>query len=544
MSGIIEFLRALGPARLGAMGAVAAILIGVFAVIITRVTSPVMMPLYSELTLDDSSQIISQLETMGIPFEVKRDGSAIMIPKDEVLRTRMRLAEQGLPTGGSVGYEIFDRTDTLGATSFVQNINHLRALEGELARTIQAIGKVVTARVHLVIPERQLFQRDRQDPTASIVLKVRGHLDQGQVKAIQHLVASAVEGMTPSHVSIVDEAGQLLASGMDGDAEGMLATSLQERTVAVEQRLRRQVEDIVSSIVGPGRARVRVAAEIDYNRTTETKEIFDPDGQVVRSTQSREESSSSQSREDGVTAGNQLPNAQTNGAGPGEQEASNTTEETVNYEISRSTTTEVVEAGGIRRLSVAVLVDGAYETNADGDLAYTPRAQEELDRIATLVRSAVGFEQTRGDVVEVVNLRFAQGPGLEIPENESGLLDFTKDDLLYFAELGVLLLITLLLMLFVVRPLVRKIVTPDEEKKAAAAIEGSDQALIAADGSLIPSEAGAEGEKERETSVQWLMDAQAAGAEHQKSVKQIGEIVEEYPNEAVSIIRGWLNEAA
>lgn len=542
MNGFIEFMRALGPARLGAMGAVAAILIGVFSVIIMRVTSPVMTPLYTELTFDDSSQIISQLESLGIPFEVRKDGAAILIPKESVLRTRMRLAEQGLPTGGSIGYEIFDRSDTLGATSFVQNINHLRALEGELARTIQAIGKVVTARVHLVIPERQLFQRDKQDPTASIVLKVRGQLDQGQVRAVQHLVASAVEGLSPSHVSIVDETGQLLATGVEGDAEGMLANSLQERTVAVEQRLRRQVEEIVSSVVGPGRARVRVAAEIDYNRVTETSETFDPDGQVVRSTQTREENANSQSGENGVTAGNQLPNADANQGGNGDREASNTTEETVNYEISHSTKTEIVEAGGIRRLSVAVLLDGIYAPNSDGDLVYTPRAQEDLDRINALVRSAVGFSQVRGDQIEVVNLRFAQGPGLDLPANEVGLFDFTKDDILYFAELGILFLITLLLMLFVVRPLIRKIVTPEEEKPDPALI-GSGQALIAADGSLIPADSESS-DQSTATSVQWLSEAQAAGAEHAQSVKQIGEIIDEYPNEAVSIIRGWLNEAA
>ncbi|WP_248304792.1 flagellar basal-body MS-ring/collar protein FliF [Breoghania sp. L-A4] len=526
------------------MGAVAAILIGVFAVIILRVTSPVMTPLYTELTFDDSSQIINQLESLGIAYEVRSDGAAILIPKADVLRTRMRLAEQGLPTGGSVGYEIFDRSDTLGATSFVQNINHLRALEGELARTIQAIGKVATARVHLVLPERQLFQRDREDPTASIVLKVRGHLDQGQVRAIQHLVASAVEGLSPSHVSIVDETGQLLASGMEGDSEGMLATSLQERTVAVERRLRQQVEEIVSSVVGPGRARVRIAAEIDYNRITETSEIFDPDGQVVRSTQSREESASSQSGEDGVTAGNQLPNAETNPAGTGDRDASSTTEETVNYEISHSTKTEIVEAGGIRRLSIAVLVDGVYETNADGDRVYTPRTQEDLDRIGALVRSAVGYDQTRGDQIEVVNLRFANAPGIDIPENENNLFDLTKDDILYVSELGVLLVITLLLMLFVVRPLVRKIVAPEEVKAALTATEARDQAMIAADGSLIPVEAVSEASKLESQTIQWLSDAKAAGSEHAQSVKQIGEIVEEYPNEAVSIIRGWLNEAA
>ena len=539
---MIEFMRTLGAGSMAAMGAVAAILVGVFTVIIMRVTTPTMTPLYTDLTFEDSSAIIRQLESMGVEYETRNDGAAILIPQDTVLRTRMTLAEQGLPTGGSVGYEIFDRTDTLGSTSFVQNINQLRALEGELARTIQSISRIVSARVHLVLPKRELFQRDREDPTASIALKVRGTLDSGQIRAIQHLVASAVEGLSPEHVSIVDERGTLLASGVEPDVEGMVSSSLQERANEVEHRLRQQVEEIVSSIVGQGRARVRVAADIDFNRTTETSETFDPDGQVVRSTQSHEENSTSTSNDGGVTAGNQLPNANANQDGGGARDASNSTDETVNYEVSRSTRTTVEEAGALKRLSVAVLVDGVYQTNDAGELVYTERSQEELDRIATLVRSAVGFDEQRGDKVEVVNLRFAQGPIVDLPESELGLFDFTKEDILYMAELGVIVLISVMLLFFVVRPLVRKVVA-EEEKQSELLEGGEQQMMIAADGSLVPVPADG-GDANEEHGIQWLLDAQKAGQDHVKSVEKIGEIVGEYPNEAVSIVRGWLNEAA
>ncbi|PTW54996.1 flagellar M-ring protein FliF [Breoghania corrubedonensis] len=540
---MLEFMRTLGAGRLAAMGAVAAILIGMFTVIILRVTTPTMAPLYTDLSFDDSSAILTQLESMGIEYETRNEGAAILIPQDKVLRTRMTLAGQGLPTGGSVGYEIFDRTDTLGTTSFVQNINQLRALEGELARTIQSISRIVSARVHLVLPKRELFQRDREDPTASIALKVRGTLDSGQIRAIQHLVASAVEGLAPDRVSIVDERGTLLASGVEQDAEGMVSSSLQQRANEVERKLRQQVEEIVSSVVGQGRARVRVAADIDFNHTTETSETYDPDGQVVRSTQSREENSTSTSNEGGVTAGNQLPNANVNQDNAGNRDASNTTEETVNYEISRSTRTTVEEAGAIKRLSVAVLVDGVYQTNDAGELVYAERSQEELDRISTLVRSAVGFDEKRGDKVEVVNLRFAQGPIVDLPASEVGLFDFTKEDILYIAELGVIVLISILLLFFVVRPLVRKVVA--EEEKEQEQIEGGEpQMMIAADGSLVPVATNEVREGDEEHGIQWLLDAQKAGQDHTKSVEKIGEIVGEYPNEAVSIVRGWLNEAA
>ncbi|MFB9174978.1 flagellar basal-body MS-ring/collar protein FliF [Roseibium salinum] len=537
MNGLVEFIRTLGAPRIAAMGAVAAILIGVFAFIIMRVTAPQMTTLYSELALEDSAAIVSQLESQGVQFTLKRDGSSILVPSEQVARLRMQLAAEGLPTGGSIGYEIFDRTDTLGATSFVQNVNHLRAMEGELARTIGSLDRIRAARVHLVIPERRLFQRDRRPPSASIVLDVRGALGPGEVRAVQHLVATAVDGLDPDRVSIVDETGRLLASGVGSDEEGMMSATLQERTVTVESRLRNQVEEILNSVVGPGRARVRVNAEIDHNRLTETTETFDPDGQVVRSTQTKEEASSAVSRNGQVTVANQLPNAGDAQQGEGERDTSSLVEEVVNYEISRSTRTEVVEAGQINRLSVAVLVDGTYQPDADGNVVYTPREQETLDRIAVLVRSAVGFNEGRGDVVEVVNLQFALPPQDDLLVESDSLLDFTKDDIIRFAELGVLFLIAVLLLLFVVRPLLRRIVTP-EEKQPQELMIGPDGTLV------IETEVPQEVEPEDEFVIEWLEQAKQEGAMQASSISKVGEMIKDHPTEAVTIVRGWLDEQA
>src|ERR1700726_4375884 len=203
-----------------AMIAVTAALISFFGFVIMRVTTPQMTTLFTDLSTEDSSGIIKDLERQAIPFELRNDGAVIMVPKDKVTRLRMKLAESGLPKGGGVGYEIFDKSDALGTTSFVQNINHLRALEGELARTIRAIDRVQAARVHLVLPERPLFSREKVEPSASIVLKVRGTLETQQVRAIRHLVASAVNGLKPERVSVVDEAGRLLADGAAGASDG------------------------------------------------------------------------------------------------------------------------------------------------------------------------------------------------------------------------------------------------------------------------------------------------------------------------------------
>lgn len=521
------------------MGAVAAILVGVFAFIIFRVTAPQMTQLYSELTLEDSGAIVNQLESLGVQYELRNGGATIMVPDEQVARLRMQLAEEGLPTGGSIGYEIFDRSDTLGATSFVQNINKLRAMEGELARTISSLSRIRSARVHLVIPERQLFQRDQRPPSASIVLNVRGSLGNGEIRAVQHLVAAAVDGLAPDHVSIVDETGRLLASGSDAGEDGVMSAALQEREVGIESRLRNQVEEILNSIVGPGRARVRVAADLDHNKITKTTETFDPEGQVVRSTQTKEEASSSVDGQDQVTVGNQLPNAQqNNNQGQGDRDDSSSTEEIVNYEISKATQTEIVEAGAVKRLSVAVLVDGTYAPNEDGDVVYTPRSQETLDRIALLVRSAVGFDEGRGDVVEVVNLQFALPPPADLTGEEPGLFEFTRSDIMRFAELGVLLLISVLLLFFVVRPLLRRIVTP-EERVTQELVIGPDGTLIA--DSEAPADAD---EEEDEMRIEWLEEAKAAGAMQANSIQKVGEMISEHPTEAVTIIRGWLEEAA
>jgi flagellar M-ring protein FliF len=232
-----QFLNRLGLARVAAMGVVAVMLLGFFAFLVLRASSPSMAPLYTGLSLEDSAAITKELQTMNVPFELRGDGDSILVPRDQVASTRMALAGDGLPNRGQVGYEIFDQQNTLGATSFVQNINNVRALEGELARTITSINRIKAARVHLVLPEHALFSREQKNPTASIVLSVRGELSAGEIRAVQHLVASAVEGLTPDRVAIVDDSGQLLASGGGEDGTAAVAAEADERRVGIENRL-------------------------------------------------------------------------------------------------------------------------------------------------------------------------------------------------------------------------------------------------------------------------------------------------------------------
>jgi flagellar M-ring protein FliF len=534
---LVAFLKGLGASRLMAMVAVTTALIGFFAFVIMRVTTPQMTTLFTDLSVEDSSAIVKDLERQAIPFELRNDGAVIMVPKDKVTRLRMKLAEGGLPKGGGVGYEIFDKSDALGTTSFVQNINHLRALEGELARTIRAIDRIQAARVHLVLPERPLFAREAPEPSASIVVRVRGTLEPQQIRAIRHVVASAVNGLKPQRVSIVDEAGRLLADGASKDPEIAVGD---ERRTAFEKRIRNEVEAIVSSVVGQGRARVQLTADFDYNKVTQTSDKFDPEGRVLRSSQTREESSLTADSNGQVTVNNELPGNQANTSGPAARDQSKKSEETNNYEISRTTKTEVTEAGRVNRISVAVLVDGAYTKNEKGEMVYQERGKEELDRIATLVRSAIGFDQKRGDQVEVVNLRFAEAPTVPPvaePTGLLGMLQFTKDDVMYVIELGVMMLLGLVVLFMVIRPLVKRIlaseVIPALAEPVPALTDGTQEG--ASGQALIPGTSAAS---------QLIDVAQVQGQVHAQAVHRVGELAERNPNETASIVRQWLSEPA
>jgi len=309
--------------------------------------------------------------------------------------------------------------------------------------------------------------------------------------------------------------------------------------------LRDQVEAIVSSVVGPGRARVQVAADFDFNRVTQTSDKYDPEGRVVRSSQTREETSASNERENQVSVGNEVPGGgnqqRPNQAAAPEanqvpRDQSRKSEEIVNYEISKTTKTEVIEGGRVNRVSVAVLVDGTYGKNDKGDISYQPRSKEEIDQISALVRTAIGFDQKRGDQVEVVNLRFAEAPANPIIEPSGWLaaLQFTKDDIMRAIEMVVMGLLGFVVLLMVVRPLVRRVLAPEERPLALPA------------GPTLSAAAPAEGEvviPEPSETAKMIDIAQVQGQVHAQSVTKVGDLADKNPNEAVSIIRQWLTES-
>lgn len=558
MNGILELVNRLGPQRLVAMGAVTLALVGFFAFVMTKMSGPNMGVLFSDLPIQDSNAIVRDLENRGVRYELRGEGGTILVPRDQTTRLRMEFAGKGMPAGGTVGYEIFDKSDSFSATSLVQGVNQLRALEGELSRTIRSIDRVQQARVHLAIPEKRLFERDRQEPRASIVLKVRGDLEPGQIRAVRHLVATAVQGLKPERVSIVDETGRLLADGAGNETDA--AALAADKQSNHERRLRGQVEDIVASIVGRGRARVQVAAEMDFNRVQQVTDSFDPESRVIRSTQTRTENQQSQeSRDNQVTIGNELPQQQPNAqANPQQRDATQRNEEVVNYEISKTTRTEIIEAGRVKRLSVAVLVDGIYTPGANGQMSYQPRPAEELERIAALVRSSIGFDRNRGDQVDVINLRFAEGVTAvegRTPTLTEQMLALGKEDILRMVEIGVFGLLTLLVTLLVVRPLLRQMGIGGGKGRGENGLTalppiGGLQSVIDASG-MVPGATGPAGQplalpapgqggamvaaNSNQANVNTIQHALQQGA-----IDSLGRIVQENPSESVAIVRQWI----
>ena len=558
MNSLSDTFRSLGPARLGLMAAVAAGTLAFFIYLTSRLATPEMALLYADLDPQDSGQIVSRLEQRNTPLRIGADGTQIFVPADEVGRLRVAMAEEGLPAGGSIGYEIFDRSEGLGTTSFVQNVNHVRALEGELARTIRAITRIKQARVHLVLPKRELFSRDRQEPTASIVIAMQGgkRLERQQVLAIQHLVSAAVPGLKPTMVSIIDSAGNLLArNAEEGDLQGT-STTAEEMRVAHETRLIRTVEELLERSVGRGNVRVQVSADMDFDRVTENAETFDPDGQVVRSTQTVEEQSGST---DGqglppVTVGGNLPDADLGAAdASGSQSNALRNEETVNYEISRTVRTHVRESGAVKRLSVAVLINGTTTVAEDGTTTYEPRSDEEMQQLSSLVRSAVGLDEERGDKLEIVNLPFA-ATNVNLGDGEgSGFFGFTEAQLMRVAEVLVLGVVAVLVLLLVVRPLVGRMVEGGGGEAGAGVGRLADRSGASAGRHAALAGPGLDGEERLQPSnsevvaeeIDQMIDLnKVEGRVRASSVRKIGEIVDKHPDEAVAIIRNWLYQEA
>lgn len=551
MNGLVQVFQNLGPTRVAAIGGVAVLLMAFFIFMMTRLTSPDMRLLYGDLDQTDVNQIITQLTAQNVPFELRNQGTEVMVPADQVAQLRLSMAEMGF--GGRVlGNELFDREQSFGTSSYMQQITSQRALEGELARTISSFNTVKSARVHLVLPQRELFTREIREPSASVILRMRGgqRLDKQQVLAIQHLIATGVDRLKPNNITIADDRGTLLARG--GDEEGLASAQTDELRTAYENRLARRIEELVERTVGIGKVRVQVQAEMDMSQVVQNIETYDPEGQVLRSTESIEEANNlNEAGEDAVTVGNNLPDGGGEfGAGGGTSENSSRVEERSNFEISKSITNTVRAPGEVERVSVAVLVDGSYDVTppveGDGEptRAYVARTEAEMQQIEVLVKTAIGFEDGV-DSVEVVNMPFADPIDLDDGGAET-FFGLTGPDIQRIIEVIVLGGVGLLIALLVIRPLVSKIFETSAVSLSMEEDEAAPALITDQSGALVPAPAGGGGGMmmaggDAEEDPESMIDiAHIEGRVKASSMKKIGEIIDKHPEEAVAILRNWM----
>jgi flagellar M-ring protein FliF len=534
MMPLLEGLKALGTARLAAMGMVAAGLLALLAVLVLRGAGGggQMALLYADLDLRDSAQIVEQLNRKHISYRLLSNGSQILVPSDQVAEARMTLARDGLPAGGSVGYELFDRGDGLAFTEFQQKINETRALEGEIGRTIKAIRGIRQVRVHLVLPRREPFARDRQDAQASVMLTMVGaqRLDREGVQAILNLVAAAVPGLTPRNIAVVDSRGDLLARAGTPVGPTAEAASADEVRRATELRLSRAVEEMLERSLGPGRVRAEAAVRMNYDRVNETQETYNPDGQVARSSQTVTTNSRTTEQNGAVSVQNNLPNADA-GTPPAAGAQEGRQEETTNYEIGKTVRTLISEQPRIDRISLAVMVADTLDANK----AWQPLPAEDLARIATLVKSAIGFDEKRGDQVNVVSMRFAETDA-PAPET-SGLfgIKLDKPELMTLAQTALIGIIGLLALLLVLRPMVKGItaLAPATAGILAAAGEAGGQAAV-----LGPSNNLLLNAPPDDTGMVEI--AQIEGQMRASSLRKLSDMVEKHPSASLNILRGWM----
>ncbi len=485
-------------------------------------TQPEHQVLFTGLSVEDAGEMANKLKEKKIPFRLTHGGTTLLVPGEQVYDLRLSLAAEGLPRGGGVGFEVFDR-NSIGATDFVQRLNFQRALQGELSRTIKQIKEVEQVRVHIAAPRESLFVEEQRKPTASVFIKTRAGmtLNPSQVEGIVHLVASAVEGLEPGNISIVDMSGKVLSKRASSTPIGQLTNTQLEYQQSIEEDLRKKVQGMLEEVLGPGKAIARISTEIDFQQVVVTEEKFDPNA-VLRSEQRNVEKPSSEARSAG---GRQEPTSESKSAGqaPSFQQGPislmERQNEIRNYEISRVNKQIKSPVGGIKKVSAAVVIDGIYkeEAGAKGnkERKYAPRSQDEMKHFENIVKKAIGFNEERGDQVEVINLPFYWSTAEEEIKNEKETSYQNYLPMIY--KPGISLVLVLLFILFVLRPILKK--RPMEQAESAPLLQSPSPAMIPAE---MPSE---------RTPVTSLNPRDHAL-----------QLVQKDPSKAVGVLRSWLHE--
>jgi flagellar M-ring protein FliF len=549
-------LKSLGISRIAAMVVVAVGVLGLLAAIALRGQTPHLALLYADLDPREAGQITEQLDRVHIAYELQAQGSRIMVPAEAVARTRLLLAKDGLPSGGSIGYEIFDRADALTSTQFQQQVNETRALEGELVRSIRSISGVRAARVHLVLAKREPFARTSRDAQASVVLTMAGsaRMDNEGVQAVLNLIAAAVPGLRQQNIAIIDSRGNLLArAGQPGDTPGSgpsggPAQSPEEMRRATELRLSRAVEDMLERTLGAGHVRAEASVDFDFDQVHETEEKFDPDGQVLRSQQTVSDSSHNTEQAANVSVQNNLPNAD---AAPAAGSQTARQEETNNYEIGKTVRTTLRDQPQLRRVSIAVMVDGVV-TRVGDKSEWHERSPEDLARITSLVKSAVGFDEKRGDRVEVDSMHFMDADAANEPATSNvAFLGLERPELLQLAESGLFGLVAILALLLVARPLVLRLTASGSSGDSSAEIgllggppsmTATGLAIQGASISAASLVAGGQAPAGLLESDAFIQVNNVEGQLRASSIRRITQLAEKHPDETLALVRAWMSQ--
>ena len=499
-------------------------------------TKPEFKVLYSNLGPEDASSVVKALQAEKIQYRLTDNGSTIMIPAEKVYDQRIKIAGEGALVGQGIGFEIFDKVQ-VGQTDFVQKINYTRALQGELARTISEFPSVESARVHLVMPQRSLFVEERQSPSASVVLKLNRpnqKPDQKEINAILNMMVMAVEGLDKNHVSITDNGGKVLYEPQEDNLTGISSTQLEHRQ-QVQNSLEKRIEEMLQPIFGPGRVIAKVNADIDFSQKTIRREIFDPEKTVVRSEQRSEETQQGRAN---LEAGAPDANFRGDGiTGSVSHQNGNRETRTTNYEINREEQQIVANVGDLRRLTVAVIIDGSYE-KTEGAWSFVPRKPEELERVRQLVSNAVGLNAERGDSLEVSSAPFNDSE----PPHEPNFAEMLAD---YAERLGKPLLNALLAFLFlmlVVRPVVLALIRPKVE--AGEMVEGLE-GLPSAEEQLALYEALEEANRTDEEEIEAGDEDEELVFKDIEAIKaHIFSLSDNHMEQVVTLVRGWMKQDA
>jgi len=525
LDSFILAFKSLGPGR------IMALMLGIGATLwltseaTKNLTQPGMGLLYGGLSSEEVAGISNLLDTSQTPYEIRGD-SAVYVPADQIGQLRLQTAGQGLVGSSVTGYEVFDGGSNFGTTSFVQNINARRALEGELSRTIASMPSVQAARVHLVTPQRSAFSRQNKVPSAAVALNLASRtLNASQIQSIASLVAASAPELTTENITIIDQRGTLLFDGKSQAAGGPGNADKTRRSI--EQSYEEKITAMLARITGPGKVSVRVNADVNLDQLDERSELYDPTRQVIRSEQRSEVTANSQENDGGGAAGvdGNIPGG--GGGGGSEQQNETRTDETINYEISRTVRNLKRQGGEIEKLSIAVLVEGRYE-GENGD-SYIPYNDEELANMARLVRTAAGYDEERGDTLDIIDMRFTPLP--EIEGTEPPL--FNKGDIISLSQYALLIVGMLSILLFLVKPALTVLANTTGQTVEVRLKQELSKAGVA--DTLAAAVETAQAESAATVDIE-----KVEGQVKESTVKKVNELVTNHPEETINVVRDWM----